>query len=213
MKIKLVDNITVLQIISNTPSTMYLTPEESIGIVDIRSLRYCNIKPQVINFNLTGVHNLLFRWEMDLRFMEQFSKISTQSNVRYKNKALIQKAQDPYPWLDQDDPRRTMTDEEILYCYIDLSESGLTQREKDEVMDLIIAHKKAFSLRDEIGRCPDIKVKIKVNDPSTFFVRPFPIAEEDKPLMNKCMQKLVALGILSKNNTTHTSPVMLVARK
>ena len=57
-------------------------------------------------------------------------------------------------------------------------------------MDLVIAHKKAFSLRDEIGRCPDIKVNIKINDPSNFFVRPFPIAEENKPLMDKCMQKL-----------------------
>ena len=115
MKIKLVDNITVLQIINNTPSTMYLTPEESFGTVDIRSLRYYNIKPQVMHFNLTGVHNLLSKWEMDLKFVELFSKISTQTNVRYKSKALTQKAQDPYPWLDQDDPRRTMTDEEILY--------------------------------------------------------------------------------------------------
>ena len=96
MKIKLVDNITVLQIINNTPSTMYLSPEESIGIVDIRSLGYYNIKPQVMHFNLTGVHNLLSKWEMDLRFVEQFSKIS-QSNVRYKSKALTQKTQDPYP--------------------------------------------------------------------------------------------------------------------
>ena len=45
------------------------------------------------------------------------------------------------------------------------------------------------------------------------FLRPFPIHEEDKPLMDKYMAKLVSLGILSKNNTTHTSPVMLVARK
>ena len=28
---------------------------------------------------------------------------------------------DPYPWLDSDDPRREMTDEEILDKYIDLS--------------------------------------------------------------------------------------------
>ena len=92
-----------------------------------------------------------------------------------------------------------MTDEEILYHYIDLSESDHTQREKDEVMDLVIAHKKALSPRDEICHCPDIKVNlpVKVNDPSTFFVRPFPIAEEAKPLMDKCMQKLVALGILT----------------
>ena len=40
-----------------------------------------------------------------------------------------------------------------------------------------------------------------------------PIHEEDKPLMDRYMSKLVSLEILSKNNTTHTSPVMLVARK
>ena len=106
-----------------------------------------------------------------------------------------------------------MTDEEILYQYIDLSKSHLTNKEKEEVMDLIVTYKKAFSLRDEIGKFPDIKVNIEVNDPSTFFVRPFPIVEEDKPLMDKYMQKLVSLGILTKNSTTHASPVMLVARK
>ena len=130
-----------------------------------------------------------------------------------RRKIVLGKTPDPYPWLDEDDPRRNMTDEEILYKYIDLSESHLTDREKEEVMDLVIANKQAFSLRDEIGICPDIKVSIEVNDPSTFFVRPFPIAEEDKPLIDKCMQKLVSLGILSKNSTTHSSPVMLVARK
>ena len=106
-----------------------------------------------------------------------------------------------------------MTDEEILYKYTDLSKSHLKSKEKEEVIDLIVTYKKAFSLRDEIGKCPDIKVNKELNDPSTFFVRPFRKAEEDIPLMDKCMQKLVSLGILIKNSTTHTSPVMLVARK
>ena len=44
-------------------------------------------------------------------------------------------------------------------------------------------------------------------------VRPFPINEKDKPLMNRQMNRLVALGILSVNNTSHTSPVMLITRK
>ena len=212
MKVRLIDNLTIIQIINNTSSTMYLSPEESMGIVDLRSLGYYNIKPQVMHFNLTGAHNLFSKWNLDLRFEEHFAKISTQ-NVRYRKREAASKSPDPYPWLDEDDPRRHMTDGEILYRYIDLSKSHLTEKEKEEVMDLIITYKKAFSLRDEIGKCPDIKVNIEVNDPSTFFVRPFPIAEEDKPLMDKCMQKLVSLGILTKNSTTHTSPVMLVARK
>ena len=139
---------------------------------------------------------------MDLQFEEYFAKLSTQ-NVCYKRRGVEKKGPDPYPWLDKD--------EEILYKYIDLLESHLTESEKEEVMDLVTNNKKAFSLRDEIGKCPDIKVNIEVNDPFTFFVRPFPIAEEDKPFMDKCMQKLVSLGILTKNS--HTSPVMLVARK
>ena len=212
MKIRLVDNLTVIQIINNTPSTMYLFPEESIGIVDLRSLGYYNIKPQVMHFNLTGIHNLFSKWHLDLRLEEHFAKVSTQ-NVRYQKREAVRKLPDPYPWLDKDDPRRNMTDEEILYQYIDLSKLYLTHKEKEEVMDFIVAYKKAFCLWDEIDKCPDIKVNIEVNDPSTFFVRPFPIAEEDKPLMDKCMQKLVSLGILTKNSTTHTSPVMLVARK
>ena len=55
-----------------------------------------------------------------------------------------------------------MTDEEILYKYIDLSKSHLRNKEKEEVMDLILTYEKAFSLRDEIGKCPDIKSEHRV---------------------------------------------------
>ena len=61
---------------------MYLSPEESIGIVDIRSLGYYNIKPQVMHFNLTGVHNLFPKWNLDLKLEEHFAKVTTQ-NVCY----------------------------------------------------------------------------------------------------------------------------------
>ena len=141
MKVRLVDNITVMQVINNTPSTMYLSPEQSIGIVDIRSLGYYNIKSEVMRFNLTGFHNLLSRWDMDPHFEECFAKLSTQ-NIRYKIGGAKEKGPDQYPWLDKDDPRRHMTDE-ILYKYIDLSESHLTESEKVEVMDLVIDNKKA----------------------------------------------------------------------
>ena len=90
-----------------------------------------------------------------------------------------------------------MTDDEILNKYIDLSDSDLTPQESKDLMNVIKTHKEAFSLRDEIGKCPDIKIDIDVVDDSPFFVRPFPIHEEDKPLMDKYMAKLVSLGMLS----------------
>ena len=51
---------------------------------------------------------------MDLGFEEHFAKISIQ-NVCYQKKDVMREAPDPYPWLDEDDPRGSMTDEEILY--------------------------------------------------------------------------------------------------
>ena len=42
----------------------------------------------------------------------------------------MRKSSDPYPWLDEDDPRRDMTDEEILYWYIDLRVTSHTQRKR-----------------------------------------------------------------------------------
>ena len=40
---------------------------------------------------------------------------------------------DPYPWLDCKDPRRHMTDEEILWKYIDLKDSALDEDGKASV--------------------------------------------------------------------------------
>ena len=120
---------------------------------------------------------------------------------------------DPYPWLEADDPCRHMMDEEILDKAIDLSKSALTIPEKKELMSIIHTHKAAFSLRDEIGKCPNLRVSIDGIDDSPFFVRPFPIAETDKPIMDHQMNRLVELGILLCNTTSHTSPVMLITRK
>ena len=128
MKIRLVDNLTIMQIINNTSSTMYLSPEESIGIVDLRSLGYYNIKPQVMHFNLTGVHNLFSKWNLDLRFEEHFAKVSMQ-NVRYQKREVVRKPPTLIPgWMKM--IHGDMTDEEILYKYTDLSKSHLTSKEK-----------------------------------------------------------------------------------
>ena len=80
-------------------------------------------------------------------------------------------------------------------------------------MRMIKRYKRAFSLLDEIGERPNIQLNIDVIDDSPFFVRPFPIVEKDKPIMDHQMNRLVSLGILSPNNTSHTSPVMLITHK
>ena len=63
-----------------------------------------------------------------------------------------------------------MADQEILDKHIDLEGSCLTKEEKKEVMEMLDKYKEAFSLRDEIGTCPNIEVEIDVRDKSPFFL-------------------------------------------
>ena len=74
-----------------------------------------------------------------------------------------------YPWLDDSDERKHMLDREILEKYINLDNTCLTEEEKREVMDMLCRYKEAFSLRDEIGTCPNIEVGIDVTDKSQIF--------------------------------------------
>ena len=53
---------------------------------------------------------------------------------------------DPYSWLEPDDPRRHLTDAEILRSQLSLRESSLTSKEKSHLMNMIFKYKKAFSL-------------------------------------------------------------------
>ena len=56
-----------------------------------------------------------------------------------------------------------MTDEQIIEKYVDLSSSDLNTKEKVTLMNIVKLHKEAFSLRDEIGKCPNIKIDIDSN--------------------------------------------------
>ena len=104
---------------------------------------------------------------------------------------------DKYQWLDPDDEWRHMTYREILEKYIFLDNSCLNVEEKKEVMNML-PYKETFSLRDEIGTCPNIEVEIDVRDKSPFFIRPYHVREEDKAFIDKEMKQLCYMGILKE---------------
>ena len=81
-----------------------------------------------------------------------------------------------------------MTDQEILDKYIDVEKSCLTEKEQKDVMEVLYKYKEAFSLRDEIGTCPNIEVGIDVMDKCPFFIRPYHVKEEDNALIDKEMK-------------------------
>ena len=202
------DNLGVMDMVNTSSHPFVFTDQKAFGIVDIRSLGYYNIRHSTLQYNLS-----ISNYHHMAPVHSRHAKTRTPKQTCKQHVKPRSADADRYPWLDKKDPRRNMTDEEILDTYIDLSKSSLTDKEKEALMSVIKTHKKAFSLRDEIGNCPNIKIDIDVIDESPFFVRPFPISEDDKPIMDWQMQRLVSLDILTRNTTSHTSPVMLITGK
>ena len=120
---------------------------------------------------------------------------------------------DKYPWFDDSDERKYVMDREILHKYVDLGKFLFNTMGKQKLRNLIYEYKDAFSLRDEIGTCPNIKVEIDITDSSPFFIRPFHAREEDKTILDKEIKGLCYLGILKEGFSAYSSPVMLISRK
>ena len=78
---------------------------------------------------------------------------------------------------------------------------------------VLYKYKRAFSLRDEIGLCQNMEVELELRDETPFFIRPFPIKESDKDIVDKEMRKGCLLGILKKGMSSYSSPIMLIPRK
>ena len=107
----------------------------------------------------------------------------------------------------------TLNDEEILRLKVTHDKSMLTAAEKGRLIKLMMENTAAFSIRDEIGTCPYFEVKLKLRDDKPFFVRPYNIREDQKPIIQKEMDRLEKLGIIRKGLTGYSSPVLLVKRK
>ena len=106
-----------------------------------------------------------------------------------------------------------MTDEEILCLKVPFDKSILTTAEKEPLIKLMLENTAAFSIRDKIGTCPYFEVKLKLRDDKPFFVRPYNIREDQKPIIQKEMDGLEKLGIIRKGLTGYSSPVLLVKQK
>ena len=119
-----------------------------------------------------------------------------------------------YPWLEQDNERRYMSDNEILDKYVDLEKSCLVRFRKETSYGYAIyKYEGPFSLRDEIGTCLNIDIEKDVTDKLPFFIRPYYVKEEDKNILDREMKRLCYLGILKEGFSAYLNPVMLISRK
>ena len=146
-----------------------------MGSVDLRSLGFYKIKQEVLQEHL-GRH---YHFELADDVCEQYNRFVNLMRKEEEN------SEGKFPQLDDTDERKYMMDREILDKYVNLDNSCLTKIEKKQMRDLLYKYKDMFSLRDEIGLCPNIEIEIDVTDKSPFFFRPFHANEEDKVILDK----------------------------
>ena len=204
LKLKIIRNKAMLNISNNTRETIIFDKRTSIGILDLRSLGYYKIKQGVLQQNL----DKYYQFEEVDKICAEFNRIMEEKRQEEKNSS-----EERYPWLDDADERKYMTDKEILDKYINLEDSCLNETERNQVMEMLYEYKEVFSLRDEIGTCPNIEVNIEVMDNSPFFIRPYHVKEEDRAVLDKEMRRLCYLGILKEGFSAYSSPVMLISRR
>ena len=63
-------------------------------------------------------------------------------------------------------------------------------------MEMLYEYKDVFSLRDEIGTCPNINIEVMDNLP--FYIQPYHVKVEDRTVLDKEMRWLCYLGILKE---------------
>ena len=178
IKLKFIWNKAVLKITNKMHKTITFDRMRMMGIVDLRSLGFYKIKQEVLQEHLSRHYH----FELADNVCDQYNRLI---NLMRKEE---EKSEGKFPWLDDMDKRKHMTDREILDKYVNLDNSCLTKAEKEQVRDLLHQYKDAFSLRYKIGLCPNIEFEIDVTDKSPFFIRPFHANEDDKVILDKEMK-------------------------
>ena len=113
---------------------------ETMGSIDMRSLGYFHISRDTIVENLEDQCRFLTEeetCEYFCKLIDDHNELCDVVNTRLKrrydrtdNDTNMTTQDDPYPWLEPDDPRRSLTDQQIIERYVNLADTDLTAKEK-----------------------------------------------------------------------------------
>ena len=125
IKLKFIQNKVVLKITNKTHKTVTFGQTEMIGVVYLRSLGFYKIKQEVLQEHL-GRH---YHFKLADDICNQYNRFM---NLMRKE---VESSKGKFPWLEDTNERKYMTDREILDKYINMDNSCLTKIEKTQVRD------------------------------------------------------------------------------
>ena len=124
LKVKFAWNIAILDMTNRSSEILIFNPKEPLGILDLRLLGYYKIKQWVLQQNLGRYYEFESAEKVCAQFNNLINKIKMEQSLETGEK---------YPWLDNTDERKYMTDREILEKYMNLDNTCLTGKEKEEI--------------------------------------------------------------------------------
>ena len=110
MKIKFIRNRAMFTVTNDTHETVTFDPTQMLGIIDLRSLGYYKIKQGVLQQNLSHIYH----FESAHEICDQFNRL-----INTLRKEERMHSTERYPWLEDSNERKYMSDKEILEKYID----------------------------------------------------------------------------------------------
>ena len=110
IKLKFIQNKAVLKVTNKTCKTITFDITDMMGVVDLRSLAFYKIKQEVLQEHLSRHYH----FELADNVCDQYNRLV---NLMRKEE---EKSEGNFPWLDDTDERKHMTDREILDKNINL---------------------------------------------------------------------------------------------
>ena len=104
LKVKFMQNTAMLDMMNDSSEILILNPKEALGIIDLRSLGYYKTKLGVLQQNLSRY----YEFESEEKVCAQFNNLI---NTLKRKQSL--ETGEKYPWLDDSDERKHMTDRKI----------------------------------------------------------------------------------------------------
>ena len=118
MKIKFIRNRATFKVKNYMHETVTINPTQMVGVIDLRSLGYYKIKQGVLQQNLSHIYH----FDSAHKVCDQFNRL-----INMLRKGERMDSTDRYPWLDDSDERKYMSEREILEKHINLDNSFLTK--------------------------------------------------------------------------------------
>ena len=161
-----------LTAVNNTDIVWKIEKSQMIGSLDCRPLGYFHIsrnslqrvmldkanfltdKETVEHFNiLKEDHKNVMKFAQEAVLKKQ-QEMTTERNTKLRDRkstgkedysdSNMSEEDDPYPWLDKENPRRNMADRECLEKFVDLSDSDITETENGTCINCCTSIRKHF---------------------------------------------------------------------